>query len=276
MNNLDRQNFINKIGPIIAREAFARGYKYPSAIIAQACKESRFGDSKIMAKAHNYFGMKCGKSWKGKAFSAKTGEEYTPGKITNITACFRAYISMEAGVKGYFDFISTPRYANLKSATSVEDFCNKIKADGWATDSTYSSSLVDYVNKYALRSFDQQKATQGSTVKPVSAPAPIQYKPADDDVARKVINGLYGNGNDRKVNLEREGYNYDEVRARVNSLLGVQAKPAAPQFKAVTDDLVRRVIQGKYGNGKTRQALLEREGYNYEEVRRRINEYLKR
>ena len=39
------------------------------------------------------------------------------------------------------------------------------------------------------------------------------------DVAKKVINGYYGNGAERKKKLESEGYNYSEVQAEVNRLL---------------------------------------------------------
>ena len=40
-----------------------------------------------------------------------------------------------------------------------------------------------------------------------------------DTIAREVIRGDYGNGNDRKSRLEAAGYNYKEVQARVNALL---------------------------------------------------------
>lgn len=40
-----------------------------------------------------------------------------------------------------------------------------------------------------------------------------------DEIAREVINGKWGNGNARKVALEKAGYNYNEVQKRVNQLL---------------------------------------------------------
>lgn len=39
------------------------------------------------------------------------------------------------------------------------------------------------------------------------------------DVAKKVINGYYGNGAERKKKLEADGYNYKEVQVEVNRLL---------------------------------------------------------
>lgn len=41
-----------------------------------------------------------------------------------------------------------------------------------------------------------------------------------DEVAQEVIQGEWGNGNERKVRLENVGYHYQEVQDRVNELLG--------------------------------------------------------
>lgn len=40
-----------------------------------------------------------------------------------------------------------------------------------------------------------------------------------DTIAREVIAGKWGNGSARKANLERAGYNYSQVQARVNQLM---------------------------------------------------------
>ena len=40
-----------------------------------------------------------------------------------------------------------------------------------------------------------------------------------DEVAREVIQGQWGNGDDRKNRLTAAGYNYAQVQARVNQLL---------------------------------------------------------
>ncbi|MBS6063782.1 MAG: hypothetical protein KH972_07925 [Peptostreptococcaceae bacterium] len=39
------------------------------------------------------------------------------------------------------------------------------------------------------------------------------------EVAKEVIAGKWGNGNDRKNKLEAAGYNYNQVQAEVNRLL---------------------------------------------------------
>lgn len=148
------KQFIKEIAPIIQRYAKQYGYKVASPIIAQACIESAFGTSSLGYKYHNYFGMKCGSSWKGKSVNLGTKEEYTPGTLTSIKANFRAYDTMEEGVEGYFIFISVKRYSNLKDATTPKQYLEMIKADGYATSSTYVNTNLSCINKYDLTKYD--------------------------------------------------------------------------------------------------------------------------
>lgn len=155
----EARKFIEQIAPLIQSEAKKRGYSIISAIIAQACVESAFGTSSLGYKYHNYFGMKCGSSWKGKSVNLKTKEEYTTGTLTTIRDNFRVYDSMEEGVKGYFDFISTSRYANLKTAVTSEMYLSLIKADGYATSSKYITTCMNCVIQYGLQTYDGKEAT---------------------------------------------------------------------------------------------------------------------
>lgn len=147
-------SFIKEIAPLIQKYAKLNSYKVCSTIIAQACCESNFGISSLGAKYHNYFGMKCGSSWKGKSVNLKTKEEYKVGVLTTIKDNFRVYSNMEEGVKGYFEFISAKRYENLKTATTPKQYAELLKADGYATSSTYVNTLINYVAKYNLTQFD--------------------------------------------------------------------------------------------------------------------------
>jgi len=156
------KQFIQRIAPIIQDEAKKRGYKVCSPIIAQACIESAFGTSMLGSKWHNYFGMKCGSAWKGKSINLKTKEEYTVGTLTTIRDNFRVYDSMEEGVKGYFDFISTKRYANLKSASTPKEYLELIRADGYATSSSYVNTNMSCITKYDLDKYDWNNAQSNS------------------------------------------------------------------------------------------------------------------
>ena len=148
------EEFINTIAPLIVAEGKKRGYSVFSTVIAQAIIESNSGKSILGYKYHNYFGMKCGSRWKGKSVNLKTKEEYTVGTLTTIKDNFRVYDSMEEGVKGYYDFISTKRYANLKESKTYEDYAEKLKADGYATSSKYVNTLCTTVVAHNLTKYD--------------------------------------------------------------------------------------------------------------------------
>ena len=193
--------FIEQIAPLIQAESKKRGYKVASPIIAQACCESAFGTSSLGYKYHNYFGMKCGSSWSGKSVNLKTKEEYIVGQLTTIRDNFRVYDSMEEGVVGYFNFISTKRYANLKDATTPRQYLEFIKMDGYATSSSYVATNMNLVDKYNLTRFDE-----------------MQYKPITPYLISRVIDGVFGVGNARIIALTNEGYDAEAVRKKVNEL----------------------------------------------------------
>lgn len=196
-----RNEFVETIAPIIKNEANKRGYKICSTIIAQAILESGYGKSLLASKYHNYFGMKCGSYWKGKSVNLKTKEEYN-GKVVNITDNFRAYDSMDSGVRGYFDFISTPRYEKLKKAKDYFEYANFIKECGYATSSSYVTSLIKLVNLYDLTEYDIKDDFKFNSV-----------------IADEVIDGLWGNGEDRKIKLTKAGYNYKVIQSIINEKL---------------------------------------------------------
>lgn len=192
------KDFIRMIAPLMIAESQARGYKIVSTAIAQAIIEGAAGTSGL-AKYHNHWGLKCGSSWKGASVNMKTKEEYTVGTLTTIKDNFRAYSSDQEGVKGYYDFISTKRYENLKSANNYIEYANMLKADGYATSSTYVNTLCSTVRKYNLDKYDIK--------------TPIANI---DQIAQDVIDGKYGSGEERKKNL---GNLYSIVQKRVNDIL---------------------------------------------------------
>ena len=148
------KEFINHIAPMMQAEAKKRGYKIVSTAIAQAVIEGAAGTSKLAKNYHNHFGLKCGSKWKGASVNLSTKEEYTAGTLTTIKDNFRVYSDDAEGVRGYYDFISTSRYANLKTATTPKQYAEMLKADGYATSSTYVNTLVSTMSKYALEKYD--------------------------------------------------------------------------------------------------------------------------
>lgn len=217
MNN---NEFIEQIANCVEKYAYVYGIEVHSPIIAQAILESGWGKSSLASKYHNYFGLKCGGAWKGKSVNMATKEEYKVGTLTNIRDNFRVYDSMEDGVKGYFDFINTRRYANLKGVRSPEEYVRRIKADGYATSSTYVDSLMRIIRDNNLTRFDtdveKPKKEEGDNMKKEELTGDVlSGKEIIDILAKRVIRGDYGNGSDRKNKL---GELYSIVQKRVNEL----------------------------------------------------------
>ena len=177
--------FINEIAPIVQKYAKAYDYDVVSAIIAQACLESAFGRSALGYKYHNYFGMKAGSGWTGRSVNLQTKEEYTPGTLTTIRDAFRVYSNMDEGVKGYFEFIQYPRYANLRFATTPEEYLTMIRSDGYATSTQYVSNNLRVVDSYNLRRFD--------------APEPIKQVSYAAVVTASALNVRQGPGTDYQI-----------------------------------------------------------------------------
>lgn len=101
-------------------------------------------------------------------------------------------------------------------------------------------------------------------------PKKEEPKPVDiDALAKAVINGDYGNGEERKKKL---GSLYGQVQARVNEMLRKQEEP-----KPVVDidKLAREVINGDWGNGAERKQRLTKAGYDYRTIQNRVNELLR-
>ena len=217
MNN---NEFIEQIADCVEKYAYVYGIEVHSPIIAQAILESGWGKSSLASKYHNYFGLKCGGAWKGKSVNMATKEEFKVGTLTNIRDNFRVFDSMEDGVKGYFDFINYNRYANLKGVKDPEEYCRRIKADGYATSSTYVDNLLRIIRDNNLTRFDtdveKPKKEEGDNMKKEELTGEVlSGKEIIDILAKRVIRGDYGNGTDRKNKL---GELYSIVQKRVNEL----------------------------------------------------------
>jgi len=88
-----------------------------------------------------------------------------------------------------------------------------------------------------------------------------------EELAREVIQGKWGNGQERKDKLTAAGYDYSEVQGKVNELLTTE--------KEKIEAIAKEVIRGKWGNGQERKDRLTAAGYDYSEVQGLVNKLLK-
>ena len=89
-----------------------------------------------------------------------------------------------------------------------------------------------------------------------------------DTVANEVLQGLWGNGQERYNNLTKAGYNAQAVQDKVNDLLNVGN--TSKDLNAVAQE----VLQGLWGNGQERYDSLTRAGYDAQAVQDRVNSLL--
>ncbi len=97
---------------------------------------------------------------------------------------------------------------------------------------------------------------------------PVTARKSNEETAREVIAGLWGNGEERKQRLTAAGYNYGEIQQIVNAAF------KTPQKKS-NAEIAKEVIRGLWGNGAQRKESLTKAGYNYSEVQATVNKMLK-
>lgn len=120
--------------------------------------------------------------------------------------------------------VQTGAFSNKTNAEALQ---KRVKAAGFDTYMVQSGNLYKiqvgaYSNKTNAEAmakkleaagFDTYITTEGGSAVSNSS------KKSIDEIAREVIKGLWGNGQDRKNRLEKAGYDYDAVQDRVNELL---------------------------------------------------------
>lgn len=158
---MTKSEFVKKVAEMVQKENKKRGKPlFESVVIAQAICESACGQSTLMMKANAIFGIKAFKGWTGKVYNAKTQECYDGKTYTNITACFRAYNSLEESVSDYFDLIiKSSRYRKSLVAESPRECIQAIKDGGYATSPTYVNTIMSIINSYNLTKYDTKKDT---------------------------------------------------------------------------------------------------------------------
>lgn len=191
------------------------------AIVAQACNESSYGQSDLATMAYNFNGMKAGSSWTGDTIQFYTWEELPDGTRVQVLATWRKYPDFETGVKAYFEFIQYPRYHNLRDCTTPREYLETIKADGYATSSSYVNDIMRVVTQinYLVNDTPADSNPQPPQPPPPYGDDPLHYD-QKVEIAFQVINGDWGSRDiDIENNLTQAGYNYEDIMNTVNTML---------------------------------------------------------
>ena len=153
----DQKSFINKIGPLAAADMKKNGI-LASLTIAQAILESGWGKSGLTTSANNLFGIKG--TYNGEGYTCKT-QEWDGSKYITIDATFRKYPSWAESLADHSAlFNRLDRYKNLRGLMDYKLACQYVHEDGYATDPSYASKLINLIEAYDLTIWD------GVNVKP--------------------------------------------------------------------------------------------------------------
>lgn len=117
-----------------------------------------------------------------------------------------------------------------------------------------------------IRGYARPRYSNSGSTTPVKPSAPAHKDITA--IAKEVVQGLWGNGTDRKARLESAGYDFNAVQNEVNRILsGASPKP---QLKPL-NQVAKEVLQGLWGNGSDRKSRLESAGYDYNAVQQEVN-----
>ena len=165
-------DFIERIAMCVQRYAPSYSIAVHSPIIAQAILESASGTSELAIRANNYFGLKfrAGRCSTCIGIYDKIGSEQNKdGSYVSTSMQWCKFADMEGSVIGYFDFINTPNYANLKGVTDPRTYLENIRSDGYATSLKYADKVMAVIEKYDLTKYDKEVNIMGYTNSPLVA-----------------------------------------------------------------------------------------------------------
>ena len=116
-------------------------------ILAQGIHESEAGNSELVKKSNNHFGIKCKDEWKG---ATVYHDDDSRGE------CFRSYPTAEDSYRDHSEFLRNgTRYAFLfkLDPTDYEGWAYGLRKAGYATNIRYSQILIKLIKDYNLEQY---------------------------------------------------------------------------------------------------------------------------
>lgn len=154
VNYTSHEEFIEVVG-MYAHLAKERGV-YPSVMIAQALLESGADGSSALAKeSKNLFGVKG--TYQGEGQVWDTLEDEGNGQYYEIQDEFRHYDSYYEAIQDYLlQLTEDERYQHVVYASTPESQIRQIKEAGYATDDFYVDKIIDVMDSYDLRDYNEE------------------------------------------------------------------------------------------------------------------------
>ena len=181
-----KEDYLNKVAEI-AVKLYSYTRILPSVVISQCCLENGFGtasDAIELTKRSNLVGQKADlinstwqdqTVWDGTKFSKKTPEVYG-GVPTTVTAAFRVFPNYAYSILDYELFLTHVKisanqykYRDVVGMTDPQAMITKISQRGYATGTTYISSVMRIINQYNLTKYDKEAISMLSNSTPQNA-----------------------------------------------------------------------------------------------------------
>jgi LysM repeat protein len=143
---ISTKDYISQYKEIAIQEMVRSGV--PAAItLAQGVLETESGNSVLVKKSNNHFGIKCKAEWTGRKVYHDDDES---------GECFRQYDSSEHSYRDHSDFLRTrAHYAFLFSLdpTDYKGWAHGLKKAGYATNPRYPQILIKTIEDYQLNDY---------------------------------------------------------------------------------------------------------------------------
>ncbi len=127
----------------------------PAAItLAQGLLETENGNSTLVKKSNNHFGIKCKSNWTAESVSH---DDDAPGE------CFRSYKDAEDSYRDHSNFLrGNDRYAFLfqLNPTDYKGWARGLKKAGYATNPKYPNILIKNIEQYNLQQYSLAAANE--------------------------------------------------------------------------------------------------------------------
>lgn len=166
----------------------------PSVVLAQGALESGWRET-----SKTLFGIK------GSGQTLLT-QEFINGKYVTVSANFKTYSNLTEAVIQYYELMNKSRYAAVKDLKTAEEQIKFIHKAGYATDPNYADKIIKIITTNNLTQYDNVELNSTTRL-------------SNEEIAKKVIRGEYGNGAARRAKLSQEGYDYKVIQSIVNEML---------------------------------------------------------
>lgn len=145
-NSPDVITYINTYKDLAMSEMRRSGIP-ASIILAQGIHETEAGNSDLVKKSNNHFGIKCKDEWTG---AVVYHDDDSRGE------CFRSYPTPQGSYRDHSDFLrNSTRYAFLFKLDpgNYEDWAYGLRKAGYATNIHYPQILIKLVKDYNLQQY---------------------------------------------------------------------------------------------------------------------------